>query len=42
MKVSAVILDLLHAERQADMAKLIGAFLQIFIANAPKLITISC
>jgi hypothetical protein len=36
MKIHLEVLELLHASRQTDKAKIIGAFLQLFIANIPK------
>jgi hypothetical protein len=33
MKIRLVVLELLHAERQTDIAKLNGSLLQLFAAN---------
>jgi hypothetical protein len=35
MKIRYVILELLHADRQANMMKIVGGFLQLFMANMP-------
>jgi hypothetical protein len=40
MKICLVVLDLLHADKQTNMAKLIQALSQVFTAHAPRLIIV--
>jgi hypothetical protein len=36
MKIRPAVLELLHADRQTDMAKQTDVFLQLVVGNAPK------